>query len=385
MTVRVTTTIGGVTRRPNPPPPPEDPEDPPPPPQGYSAADAFLRYGSVEHWPTTPYSQPLRTTPLSGIGIAWTAGSWPVWDGREVEGRKRLWRSLDHWTEPGRFGTVEEWFSNHTVPRGAILRNTPTAKRTPLRIPWVSSWRGAGGTTSNQDNGFIVRTGENTYVSVQGARTIDAFTAAFYNFLNGSNDVQAGDFIADAIRIVAPGIPKYGSQGDEWSKKDGLLEPDWLAGPWPSAVRTVAVNVMLDPGAQAAPGGHVEHTASRRNADPTLPIDLPAGFNSRMVRPFSLLKLDITDEAIEEWLDAEGVPEMSTLRVSKRWFAIGLRDHGLRISESGTGVPIIESTGSYNPATKAAFAAVGVTSLSIARNLGQNIFDYGTLYDASDE
>ena len=78
-------------------------------------------------------------------------------------------------------------------------------------------------------------------------------------------------------------------------------------------------------------------------------------------------------------LDAEKIAENTALRVSKRWFARGLREHGMRLSETGTGFPILESTGGANPAEKAEWGKCGVKTEQDANNIGAGIFRFGEL------
>lgn len=181
----------------------------------------------------------------------------------------------------------------------------------------------------------------------------------------------------DGLSHCSPGVAVRGSQGP-WSKRDGLLTPAHLSGPWPGPIRLVGFNVQYGPGATAVPGAWVEMPQASQRGPAERKI-LPTGNDPRMIPCGQQFRLNITDDDIEAWLDDQGIAENLTLRVSMRWFAHGLRDHGMRLSESGTGYPIIESTGAVNPAEASAWAARGVTTQAQASGIGANLLRYGTL------
>lgn len=351
------------------------------------AAAAFVHWGSLDHWTGT------RTRPLDGIGITLGHGSWPIWHQDDATTTLRVWPNPAHWDEHARFGTVPAWAlrTGHATPGGRLTPDR-AARSNPAVIPWNPSWSGAGGTQwERADNGVIVAMRDGTAWTIQGSRpghiadaiAITARTLRLEGWALRAAVTKPGDMVADAIRHIAPGITQRGSQGPI-SKLDGLLRPHHLAGPWGHPVRLVGFNVAHGPGATAAPGGWVEHPGRGERARAGgLPVALPEGPDPRMVRPFTLLRLDISDQGIDAWLDAEGVTD-PVLRTSKAWFAVGLRDRGMRLAETGTGSPILESSGGINPAERQAWADRGIRTDHDARTLGAGLFTHGRLYDASE-
>lgn len=340
-----------------------------------TAADAFVKFGAAQNWP--PYNKP----PLMGIGFTLGAGSWPEWDGSATSSRLRLWRNPAVWDEPARYGTVTAWKVPHYSDPLQQFYAAVYAARTPALIPWGPGFSGAGGTQpQSADNGCIVR------VTADGARRfemqglapvndLDVFAINARGFGGDERRARIGDWRCDAVTEIAPGVTVHGSQGP-LSKAQGLLRPQDLAGPWTEAKRLVGFNVQWGIGAKAAPGGRVEHP--RHQQPYGAPIVLPEGDDPNMMPSFTPLLFDITDGDIERWLADEKVDLNSMLAVSKRWFAIGLRDHGLRLAESGTGNPIIESNGGVNPTTAKQWAARGVISEQVANDIGRGLFRYGT-------
>lgn len=343
------------------------------------SANAFLNWGSYKHWTGE------QTEPLDGIGITLGHGSWPVWAARDATTQLRVWPNPELWDQPGRYGTVPAWNV------GGRFTSDPLRRRYPAAIPWDAAWSGAGGTQAHaSDNGLIVEYGDGTAWTLQGTRPGHAFDGAAIAARcsrwwppNFAAPYRPGDMIADAIRWVAPGVPQRGSQGPI-SKLDGLLRPEHLAGPWGRPVRLVGFNVAHGPGAKAVAPGWVEHPrAGQRAASGGLPVALPEGDDPRMVRPFTLFRLDITDDDIMRWLDDQNITD-GVLRTSKGWFAQGLRDRGMRLAETGTGQPILESSGGVNPDERQRWADRGIRTDRDARELGAGLFRYGTLYDASE-
>lgn len=342
-------------------------------------AEAFLKYGSIDCWP------PKNGGPITGIGITLGHGSWPVYQAPAKPKAWRLfWRNPDGdlWDQPGRFGTIESWFPKMTGMWWVDFPKTMTALRSPLVVPWDPAWTEVGGTQSaSADNGIIIELPDGTAYELQGMAKLNVATAAHVNartFFSGAPTAE--HYRIDGVFFRNGRNKPQGSQGP-WSKSDGLMRPNWLRGPWPGPVRLVGYNVQFGPTATAVKGARVEHPKAEqpyRNH----PVTLPMGNDPRMIPCGQLFKLDITDAEIEKWLDVEKVPPNSQLRVSKRWFAIGLRDHGMRLSETGTGFPILESSGGANPVEKAEWAKYGVNTEADANRLGAGVFAHGRLVAA---
>lgn len=251
------------------------------------------------------------------------------------------------------------------------------AIRTPLVLPWGNAWAGAGGTQSTaSDNGLIINIDAERSYEIQGLAPLSVTDVVQINARALAPVASLGDYRCDAIAARAPGVKAHGSQGPWW-KRDGLLRPDDLSGPWREPKRLVAFNVAYGPKATAAPGAWVEHPEA------TAPYEgLPASGHPDLVPCGQRFLLDITDAEIESWITGEGVPTRTNLAESMRWFARGMRSQGMRLSESGTGVPFLESTGGVNPAERSAWAARGIVDEQTANRIGRNLFAYGKLVAA---
>ena len=336
---------------------------------------AFLNHGNVDQWTR-------GAGPITGIGTTMGHGSWPIYEAPAKPTSWRVfWRNPDTnggdlWSQPGRFGTIRQWFPKQTGRWWVDMPANVAALRTPLLIPWDPAWKEVGGTQQQSpDNGVIVKVGAAFY-EIQGMAALNWISAAHVNartFMSGLPKV--GDYRADGINYNDGTTVPQGSQGP-WSKLDGLMRPSWLRGPWPGPVRLVGFNVQYGPDAVAVPGARVEHPLP---GQPYPDGNLPAGNDPRMIPCGQVFKLRITDIGIEQWLDAEKIAENTALRVSKRWFARGLREHGMRLSETGTGFPILESTGGANPAEKAEWGKCGVKTEQDANKIGAGIFRFGEL------
>lgn len=331
---------------------------------------------------------------ISGIGITLGHGSWPDYDQADAATELRVWPETKFWDSPGRFATVPHWADpRHIDTPGGRFTNSPAARRQPAVIPWHPGWTGAGGTTANKDNGLIVNNDDGTHWILQGLRpghigdaiAITARTLRLEGWTLRAATTKPGDMIADAIRYIAPGIAQRGSQGPA-SKLEGRLRPEHLTGEveMVDPIGVVALNVMHGPGAVAAPGGWVEHPdAGQRNSDPTLTIHLPEGFRPDVMVPaWQRLGVDITDDEIEQLLDRRGLPQGSVYRWTCGQFARLARRVKFRVKESGTGAPIVESSGGVKPSERQKWANLGVVTDADARNLGADLFTAGRLYDA---
>lgn len=321
------------------------------------AGEVFRKHGAPKCW-TTPGST------VDGIGFTLGHGSWPVFDARQATTRRAIVRNPAVLDEPARWtGTWQPrhltgiWFIDYFAGIGEANKQ--------VGIPWNPDWKGPGGTQpAAADNGIIITDVDGSWWELLGMAP-------------ASWPQPSGAYRVDGCSHLRPGDKVQGSQGP-WPKLDGLLRPSWLTGPWPGPVRLVGFNVAYGPGAKAAPGARVEHPR------PGLPsgyaVALPSGDDPRMLRCGQPLKVRITDQRIEEWLDSELVPLNSTLRVSKRWAAIGMRTHGMRLSETGTGPPILESSGGAVDAAE--WKACGISTEADANNLCRNLFRFGELVAA---
>lgn len=293
------------------------------------------------------------------IGVMFGAGSWPVYDSTNVTGRRTIVRNPPFLDESRRWLGVTEWRPRSLTGIWIIdfIVGIHEANK-QVEIPWDPTWRTPGGTQQHAaDNGVIVTNPDGTWWEILGMAAS-----------------SRGKFRVDGAVKLGPAVRPHGSQGP-WAKLDGLLRASWLRGPWPGPVRMAARDVQYGPRGRAVPGAWVEHPEDRQ---PYAGITLPPGNDPTLLPCGQKLKLVITDAAIEQWLEDEGVPVDSALRVSKWWFAIGLRDQGVRLSESGTGKrPALESAGGLNPLERAEFQRYGVPDELTAANLGRNIGNYG--------
>lgn len=346
------------------------------------AAQAFINKGARGNWP------PTNNPPSHSIGFTLGHGSWPEWHAKNSDRTARLWRNPngDLWDQPARYGTISAWkpakatgwFLFDFLRQLRQYALDLEAIRRPLVIPWGKNWSGAGGTQpGSSDNGCIINIDDQRSYEIQGLAPLSATDVLQINARALATVAYLGDYRCDGIAARAPGVKPVGSQGPWW-KRDGLLRPDDLSRPWTEPKRLVVFNTQFGPNAQARKPGWVEHTGS------TPPVEgLPAnGTDPDLIRCAEWLKLDITDDEIEQWITDEDVDPRTNLAESMRCLARGCRSQGLQVRERGTGNPIIESTGGTVPAERSAWAARGVTSEDIARNLGRNLFRYGRLYTA---
>lgn len=367
---------------------------------------ALLTDGTFEQW--LPVTDPRHLAgELDGIGIAYGPGSWPPYDADEATMTIDVMPSPAYPDSDGRYATTPTWSTDaHLATPGGRLTKDPARRRLPAGllhiekdgndsvvavessgIPWNPAWRGAGGTQwERADNGIIIENGDGTAWVLQGLRLAQWWDLVQLNVHFRTTKIKQGTYVADAIRFVSPDRVQRGSQGP-WSKLDGLLRPEHFSGelPPPPWISFVGFNVAHGPGAKPYPhdGALVEHPGKGQRAKAGgLPVKLPEGDDPRMIRPGQRFTFAISNEQIAQWLDDENVPPTSPLRQTKRRYATLLRDVGLRVKETGTGQPIVESTGGVNPAEAAKWAAIGVTAAT-ARDLGRNLFRYGTIQEAA--
>jgi len=319
------------------------------------AGDALRNWGARRCW-----QKPGQT--VDGIGFTLDEWSWPRWDAAATTGWLRVWPNPDLISAPARW-TGTGWGAKMPLD--------------PLVIPWGPGWRGGGGS----DNGVIIAGRNGETITAQGLAPL-----AWWHRLQISAatwwraNLTEWDWRADAISITRPGDQVRGSQGP-WTKLDGLLVPELLASdaPWPGPLRLVAVNGQWGPGATAAPGAWVEHPGPARYGH--MAAEVPSGADPRCIPCGSVIRLDITEQQISRWLDA--AKATGRLRETKARFARGLRDTGMRLSETGSGEPIIESCGAVNPVDRKAWASLGVTNNIEATQLGAGLFTHGTLREAA--
>lgn len=309
---------------------------------------ALLRdFGAARCW-----TQPGQT--VTGVGTSLSDWCWPINYTADVPSVQMMpvWPNPDLWDEKPRWNGNNKW---------------------PLPIPWHPTFV----TGRGSDFGTIIRQPDGTDIEIQGLSTVEWWHALAINIrmvgawrtLIGQGPCHPGQWRADGIGVLPPGAPTHGSQGP-WRKTDGLLTPQMLATdqPWSGPLRLVVANVQHGPGATAAKDAWVEHP----NGRPDNPTWLPRGNDPRCLPSGTHLRLEISDHGIEQWLGDTRGP----LRATKLRFARGLRDHGMRVSETGTGDPIIESVGALRPQDKRAWADLGVTTDRHGGELGAGLFSH---------
>lgn len=343
------------------------------------AGTAFVTKGARGNWP------PTNNPPSYSIGFTLGHGSWPEWSAKNATTTVRLWRNPngDLWDQPARYGTIGVWRPRIARPQWwDFLRQIQqyqfdlAAIRTPLTLPWGKNWSGAGGTqAASSDNGCIINIDAERSYEIQGLCPLSATDVLQINARALATVAYLGDYRCDGVAARAPGVRPVGSQGPWW-KRDGLLRPDHLDDrPWAGPVRLVAFNPSWGPLGIAVDGARVEHPG---------PIPayegLPPSGHPDLIPCGVVLKLDITNEAIDRWVADETADPL--LGRSMRNFARGLRSQGMRLSESGTGVPFIESTGGTVPSERSAWAARGIVDEQTANRIGRRLFAYGRVYAA---
>ena len=167
-----------------------------------------------------------------------------------------------------------------------------------------------------------------------------------------------GHFWCDGVGRRVPGLVGTGSQGPIW-KRQGLMRPNYLAGPVDDCIRTVIYNAVRhrrDPRTQ-----RLGRAPRPRQPYRNHPVTLPMGNDPRMIPCYQGWRLVISDSQIQAWLDWSGAT--GVLRESKWWLAVNLRGDGrratMRAAESGTGWPIFESSGGVQLDELAAWRRVG--------------------------
>lgn len=362
-------------------------------------AEAFLNYGSIDCW-LKPGTKVTSIAPTLGHG------SWPIWPGWDKTRANQwivVWPNPDFGTvagNPARFGTIAEW-----KPKKATgwflfdwLRQLKqweldlAAIRTPFLLPWGNGWGGPGGTQpESPDNGMMIDTKQDGSegIEILGLARLEDNPIGQVKVWQINQRALApvaavGHYRVDSIAWRKPGIPKHGSQGP-MGKRDGLMRPAYLAGPSTEPLRVVGYNVQFGPKATAAPGGWPEHPLPGQPYANNGGVTLPEGPDPRMIPSYQGFRLEITDAEIGRWLDGEAAT--GKLRQSMRQYAENLRGDGkrvtLRVAETGTAVPIIESSGTLEPTERAAWAAVGINTDDDAARLGRNILRAGRLVEAA--
>jgi len=91
-------------------------------------------------------------------------------------------------------------------------------------------------------------------------------------------------------------------------------------------------------------------------------IPTTSAMRSRTVPEGMRFALDITDAQINAWLDSRGYA--GAKRETARIFAVGLRDYGWIIAETGCWGAAIETDGVQNPEAAAKWRALGVDETS---------------------
>lgn len=362
------------------------------------SVSALINFGAIDCW-TKP------GTRVTGLGITLGHGSWPIqpgWDKTRATGNIVVWPNPDVGTvreNPGRFGTIAEWKPKRAT--GWFLFDffrqlkqfalDLEAIRTPLLVPWGPGFSGAGGTQpESPDNGVLIDTKADGSegIEIQGLAPIEDNLVGRIKIAQINQRAMApvaaiGHFWCDGVGRRAPGVIGTGSQGPIW-KRQGLMRPNYLAGPVDDCIRTVIYNAQFGTGATHARNGWVEHPEARqpyRNH----PVTLPMGNDPRMIPCYQGWRLVISDSQIQAWLDWSGAT--GALRESKWWLAVNLRGDGrratMRAAESGTGWPIFESSGGVQLDELAAWRGRGLKDEPTANALGAGLFDFGQLVEAA--
>ena len=196
------------------------------------AVDAFRNHSALRCW-----QKPGET--VDGIGFTLGHGSWSV---VQAPAKPTAWRTFwrapvttptegDWWSSRGRFGTIPQWFP---APTGLPWLDIPAALgalRTALVLPWDRSWTEVGGTQAQSaDNGMIVVMPDGTRYEFQGMAPLGMVGAVAANIRTFWSGLPAPDhYRIDGVYWSGSGQAPQGSQGP-WSKLDGLMRPDWLAG-----------------------------------------------------------------------------------------------------------------------------------------------------------
>jgi len=167
-------------------------------------AQAFLNHGNVDQWTR-------GAGPITGIGTTMGHGSWPIYEAAEKPKAWRVfWRNPDTsqgdlWSQPGRFGTIKQWFPKATGKFWVDIPAVLASLRYALMIPWDPSWKEVGGTQQQSpDNGIIVKVGKAFY-EIQGMAALDWIVAELSpSSVNTIGETKAG--IIAAVSDVADGI-----------------------------------------------------------------------------------------------------------------------------------------------------------------------------------
>lgn len=375
-----------------------DPEDPPVEPTPsitQRSALAYQSHGSIAQWTTTP------GVPYRHFGFTLGHGSWPSYfvppGSPLITGSIVIWRNPngDLWDQPGRYGSIPQWRAGQDMNFFEYI----DAARQPLVVPWGPTLHTAGGSQpESPDNGIILLTDDDGVTGYEFQSLVlieDDFggmaTIAQLNLKQFGSYAAVGHYRIDGVYRRGSGYPLTGSQVNI-GKYDTLLKPRHLdPGGWgpDEMISLVGFNVAWGPAATAAPGihgEHVEHPGPVQSYG--LPdVVFPMGDDAKMMRPGEGFAVQVTDARIEEWVAASGAT--GALANSKRNFAKGCRGpvdingrptrQRIKLKESGTGYPIIESTGGVNPVDAAAFAARGIDTEQKANDLGKDLLNYGTL------
>lgn len=335
--------------------------------------NALRNRGSIDQWTRKDRTPPKLTTPLDGLGGRLGAGSWFRFPGHSTTRRVPLYASPAVWNEFGRFSSVAIWAGNAN-------------RTTPVQLPWEKSWKGPGGFTADLDNGIFVDTLSNRTEGweILGMRPASDWDRLLIGLAAGGRTPAKGCYVADRINQRRPGVTlPTGAQGPGWWNA-GVVGPEHFTGTALGApARLEGYNVAWGVLAAAASGGRVEPPTKTDPFGANHPVLRPSGNQPGvMIPPWTQFSLSITDQQIENWLNAQNVPA-GALRRSKTAWAKLLRTNGFRLAVTGTGNPHIVFFGTGNPTDKRGWDALGVTSDTIARNLGKGLFSYATLGVAS--
>jgi hypothetical protein len=151
-----------------------------------------------------------------------------------------------------------------------------------------------------------------------------------------------------------------------------------MFGPLCSAGQLNTAAAGVDCAFSLPPATRVEYsTGPTLDCGVNTPEATPAA-RSRTVPEGIRFALNLTDTQISAWLDSRGYT--GATRNTARIFAIGLRDYGWIIGESGCYGASIETDGLIDPVSRAKWSALGIQDSSTVGQLLHGLFTQSAIY-----